>query len=67
MIIYQNATDHDRTNSELSTFSIENIWLSCEEIEEYAAGKCKQKHYHMGMWGSSSIKMYLWICDVFSF
>lgn len=54
MIIYQNATDHDRTNSELSTFSLENIWLSYEEIiEEYAAGKCKQKHYHMGVWGSS--------------
>ena len=50
--------------SELSSFSIENILLS---YEEYAAGKCKQKHYHMGMWGSSSIKMYLWICDVFSF
>lgn len=47
MIIYQNATDHARRNSELCTFSIENMWLSYEEIiEECAAGKYKQKHYH---------------------
>lgn len=68
MIIYQNATDHAGRNSELCTFSIENMWLSYEEIiQECAAGKYKQKHYHMGVWGSSSIKMYLWIIDVFSF
>ena len=40
MIIYQNATDHAGRNSELCTFSIENMWLSYEEIiQECAAGK----------------------------